>query len=163
MQQSSYVGIDVFKHHLDVAFFGMPNVWRTPNDVSGIAALIRRAAAQEKQREPISSQPLVTGSVEQHLPFLAKQIAAIDETIADAIEVDVMLARRAALLRRWKAAGQTLSLSGRPHHRTLRESVTASRRRAAGKPFARAIVATMRKLLITLSAMVKTTPEYRSA
>ncbi len=70
MQQSSYVGIDVFKHHLDVAFLGGPKVWRTPNDASGIAALIRRAVAQEKQREPIPSQPLVTGSVEQHLPFL---------------------------------------------------------------------------------------------
>jgi hypothetical protein len=42
MQQSSYVGIDVSKHHLDVAFPGVPKVWRTPNDASGIAALVRR-------------------------------------------------------------------------------------------------------------------------
>jgi len=126
MQQSSYVGIDVFKHHLDVAFFGMPKVWRTPNDVSGIAALIRRAAAQEKQREPIPSQPLVTGSIEQHLPFLAKQIA-------DAIEVDVMLARRAALLRRWKPAGQAVSIwPPSPSHAPGKcDSQPAARRRQA--------------------------------
>ena len=42
MQQSSHVGIDVSKHHLDVAFPGVPTVWRTPNDASGIAALVRR-------------------------------------------------------------------------------------------------------------------------
>jgi transposase len=194
MQQSSYVGIDVSKHHLDVAFPGVPKVWRTPNNASGIAALVRRvrrlnsphvvceatggytrrltgdlaveaitlsrvnprqvrdftratgrlaktdeidavailrfadamqppaspvpspeqvrltdlvrrrrqlvdAAAQEKQREPIPGQPLVTSSVERHLAFLAKEIAAIDDAIADAIEADGMLARRAALLR----------------------------------------------------------------
>ncbi|GAA3720264.1 IS110 family transposase [Sphingomonas cynarae] len=194
MQQPKYVGIDVSKHHLDVAFPGVAKVWRTPNDASGIAALVRRvrrlgslhvvceatggytrlltcdlatetvplsrvnprqvrdfaratgrlaktdeidaaailrfadamqplaspapspeqvrltdlvrrrrqlvdAAAQEKQREPIPGQPLVTGSVERHLAFLAKEIAAIDEAIADAIEADATLARRAALLR----------------------------------------------------------------
>jgi transposase len=42
MQQSSYVGIDVSKHYLDVAFPGVPKVWWTPNDASGIAALVRR-------------------------------------------------------------------------------------------------------------------------
>jgi len=42
MHQSSYVGIDVSKHHLDVAFLGVPKVWRTLNDASGIAALVRR-------------------------------------------------------------------------------------------------------------------------
>ena len=194
MQQPRYVGIDVSKHHLDVAFPGVAKVWCTPNDASGIAALVRRvrrlgsphvvceatggytrlltcdlatetvplsrvnprqvrdfaratgrlaktdeidaaailrfadamqplaspapspeqvrltdlvrrrrqlvdAAAQKKQREPIPGQPLVTGSVERHLAFLAKEIAAIDEAIADAIEADATLARRAALLR----------------------------------------------------------------
>jgi transposase len=194
MQQPIYVGIDVSKHHLDVAFPGVPQVWRTPNDATGIAALVRRvsrlnsphvvceatggytrrltgdlaaatvplsrvnprqvrdftratgrlaktdeidaaailrfadamrppaspapspeqvrltdlvrrrrqlvdAAAQEKQREPIPGQPLVTGSIERHLAFLAREIGAIDEAIADAIEADGMLARRAKLLR----------------------------------------------------------------
>jgi transposase len=194
MQQSNYVGVDVSKHHLDVAFPDAPKVWRTPNDAGGIAALVRRmrrlgsphvvceatggytrqltgdlaagavpfsrinprqvrdftratgrlaktdeidatailrfaqamqppaspapapeqlrltdlvrrrrqlvdAAAREKQREPIPGQPLVTGSVERHLAFLATEIAAIDEAIADAIQADPMLARRAALLR----------------------------------------------------------------
>ncbi|WP_298090331.1 IS110 family transposase [uncultured Sphingomonas sp.] len=194
MEQPSYVGIDVSKHHLDVAFPGVPKVWRTPNDASGVAALIRRvrrlgnphvvceatggytrwltgdlatqtvplsrvnprqvrdftratgrlaktdeidalailrfadamqppalpapspeqvrltdlvrrrrqlvdAAAQEKQREPIHGQPFVTGSVERHLAFLATEIAALDQAIADAIEADAALARRAALLR----------------------------------------------------------------
>ena len=42
MQQPSHVGVDVSKHHLDVAFPGVSKVWRTPNDASGIAALIRR-------------------------------------------------------------------------------------------------------------------------
>ena len=42
-------------------------------------------------------------------------------------------------------------------------AATASRLRAAGKPFKLAIVATMRKLLITLNAMVKNNTEYRSA
>ena len=194
MQQPNYVGVDVSKHHLDVAFPGVPKVWRTPNDAGGIAALIRRvcrlssphivceatggytrrlsgdlaaeavalsrvnprqvrdftratgrlaktdeidaaailrfadamqppaspapspehvrltdlvrrrrqlvdAAAQEKQREPIPGQPLVTGSIERHLAFLVEEIAALDHAIADAIEVDATLARRAELLR----------------------------------------------------------------
>lgn len=194
MQQPSHVGIDVSKHHLDIAFPGVSKVWRTPNDASGIAALIRRvrrldsphvvceatggytrrltsdlaaeavplsrvnprqvrdftratgrlaktdeidavailrfadamqppaspvpspeqvrltdlvrrrrqlvdAAAQEKQREAIPDQPLVTGSIERHLAFLIKEIAVIDEAIANAIEADVTLARRAELLR----------------------------------------------------------------
>jgi len=194
MQQPSHVGVDVSKHHLDVAFPGVSKVWRTPNDASGIAALIRRvqrldsphvvceatggytrrltsdlaaeavplsrvnprqvrdftratgrlaktdeidavailrfadamhptaspvpspdqvrltelirrrrqlvdAAAQEKQREPMHGQPFVTGSVERHLAFLATEIAALYQAIADAIEADGMLARRAELLR----------------------------------------------------------------
>ena len=42
MQQPKYVGIDVSKHHLDVAFPGVAKVWRTPNDARGIAALVQR-------------------------------------------------------------------------------------------------------------------------
>lgn len=42
-------------------------------------------------------------------------------------------------------------------------AATTSRLRAAGKPFKLAIVATMRKLLITLNAMLKNNTEYRSA
>ena len=57
------------------------------------------AAAREKQREPIPGQPLVTGSIERHLAFLAEEIAAIDQAIADAIEADATLAHRAELLR----------------------------------------------------------------
>jgi len=33
----SQIGIDVSKHHLDVAFPGVAKVWRTPNDASGIS------------------------------------------------------------------------------------------------------------------------------
>ena len=194
MQQPSHVGVDVSKHHLDVAFPGASKVWRTPNDPDGITALLRRvrrldhpqvvceatggytrklaqslamqaialsrvnprqvrdfaratgrlaktdaidattilrfaaamqppvspapspeqiqltdlvrrrrqlvdAAAQEKQREPIPGQPLVTGSVERHLAFLASEIAAIDQAIAEALQADATLASRAALLR----------------------------------------------------------------
>lgn len=43
MLKRSYVGVDVSKGHLDVAFPGA-KVWRTTNDASGIAALVRRAA-----------------------------------------------------------------------------------------------------------------------
>jgi transposase len=70
-----------------------------------LTELIRRrrqlvdAAAQEKQREPMHGQPFVTSSVERHLAFLATEIAALDQAIADAIEADGMLARRAELLR----------------------------------------------------------------
>ena len=53
----------------------------------------------EKQRERIPDQPLVTGSIERHLAFLAEEIAAIDQAIADATEADTALARRAELLR----------------------------------------------------------------
>jgi len=42
-------------------------------------------------------------------------------------------------------------------------AATTSRLRAAGKPFKLAIVATMRKLLITLNAMVKNNTKYRNA
>lgn len=42
MQQPSHIGVDVSKHHLDVAFPGTLKVWRTPNDAGGIAALVRR-------------------------------------------------------------------------------------------------------------------------
>ncbi|WP_416194321.1 transposase [Sphingomonas mollis] len=42
-------------------------------------------------------------------------------------------------------------------------AATASRLRAAGKPYKLAIVATMRKLFITLSTIVKNNTEYRSA
>ena len=43
MQQArSYVGVDVSKHYLDVAFPDAPSMWRTTNDPAGIAALARR-------------------------------------------------------------------------------------------------------------------------
>ena len=49
MQQIvSYVGIDVSKHHLDVAFPGPAKAWRTTNDRAGIAALARRAARLDR-------------------------------------------------------------------------------------------------------------------
>lgn len=47
-QQASYVGVDVSKHHLDVAFHGTPKVWRTTNTASGIAALVRKARQLER-------------------------------------------------------------------------------------------------------------------
>lgn len=220
MQQPSHVGIDVSKHHLDVAFPGVPKVWRTPNDASGIAALIRRVrrldsphvvreatggytrrltgdlaaetvplsrfnprqmrdftratgrlaktdeidaaailrfadamqppaspapspeqvrltdlvrrrrqlvdtAAQEKQRAPIPGQPLVTGSIEQHLAFLAKEIAAIDEAIAAAIEADGMLARRAELLRSIPVSGSSPPRRWSPNCRNSAPSATS--------------------------------------
>lgn len=39
---TQYVGVDVSKHHLDVAFPGARQVWRTKNDAAGIAALAGR-------------------------------------------------------------------------------------------------------------------------
>lgn len=43
MQQStSYVGVDVSKRHLDVAFSGVAKIWRTTNDQTGIATLTGR-------------------------------------------------------------------------------------------------------------------------
>lgn len=47
-QQPTYIGIDVSKHHLDVAFPGVRQVWRTPNTPAGIAALLRRARRLEQ-------------------------------------------------------------------------------------------------------------------
>jgi hypothetical protein len=45
MQQStSYVGADVSKYHLDVAFPGTRQVWLTKNDALGIKALAKRLA-----------------------------------------------------------------------------------------------------------------------
>jgi len=55
-------------------------------------------------------------------------------------------------------AALTIARSGKGHL-----AATTSRLREAGKPFKLAIVATMRKLLITLNAMVKNNTEYRSA
>ena len=42
MEQPSYFSIDVSKHRLDVAVPGMPKLWRTSNDASGIAAQVRQ-------------------------------------------------------------------------------------------------------------------------
>ena len=48
MQEArSYIGVDVSKDHLDVAFPGA-RPWRTKNDATGIAALARRAARLER-------------------------------------------------------------------------------------------------------------------
>jgi transposase len=47
-QQVSYVGIDVAKYHLDVAFPDARQVWRTSNDGKGIAALTRRLRRWER-------------------------------------------------------------------------------------------------------------------
>jgi transposase len=47
-QQASYIGIDVAKHHLDVAFPDARKVWRTSNDSKGIAALSRRLRRWEQ-------------------------------------------------------------------------------------------------------------------
>lgn len=41
-QRASYVGVDIAKHHLDVAFPEVTKVWRTSNDTKGIAAFSRR-------------------------------------------------------------------------------------------------------------------------
>jgi len=43
----TFIGIDVSKDHLDVAFAGQAKVWRVGNDDKGIAALGRRLAARE--------------------------------------------------------------------------------------------------------------------
>jgi transposase len=49
MQQNPhYVGVDVSKHHLDVAFPDTHRVWRTANDAQGIAALVRRVRRLER-------------------------------------------------------------------------------------------------------------------
>jgi transposase len=47
-QQADYVGIDVAKHHLDIAFPDARQVWRTSNDSKGIAALSRRLRRLER-------------------------------------------------------------------------------------------------------------------
>lgn len=47
-QQHSDIGVDVSKHHLDVAFPDAPRVWRTTNDPAGIAALVLRARRLER-------------------------------------------------------------------------------------------------------------------
>ncbi len=53
MQQSiSYVGVDVSKHHLDIAVpghaLGTRQVWRTKNDAGGIKAPARRMAVLDR-------------------------------------------------------------------------------------------------------------------
>jgi hypothetical protein len=49
MQQStSYVGADVSKYHLDVAFPGTRQVWRTKYDALGIKALAKRLAVLDR-------------------------------------------------------------------------------------------------------------------
>lgn len=49
MQQlTNYVGVDVSKHHLDVAFPGVRQIWRTKNDATGIAALAGRIARLDR-------------------------------------------------------------------------------------------------------------------
>ncbi len=49
MQHSaSYVGVDVSKHHLDVAFPGTRRVWRTRNDAAGIKALAERLVGLDR-------------------------------------------------------------------------------------------------------------------
>lgn len=55
-------------------------------------------------------------------------------------------------------AALTIARSGKGHL-----AATTNRLREAGKPFKLAIVATMRKLLITLNAMVKNNTKYRTA
>lgn len=45
LQTPTYVGADVSKAHLDVAFPTQPKVWRTSNDAAGVAALAERLAA----------------------------------------------------------------------------------------------------------------------
>ena len=47
-QPMSCVGVDVSKHHLDVAFPGTRQVWRTKNDVVGIKALAKRLAVLDR-------------------------------------------------------------------------------------------------------------------
>lgn len=42
---ATFIGIDVSKRHLDVAFPGLAQVWRTANDGPGIAALVRKLKA----------------------------------------------------------------------------------------------------------------------
>lgn len=49
-QPCSYVGVDVSKHHLDVAFPDGRRVWRTRNDAGGIAALMRKVRGLERPR-----------------------------------------------------------------------------------------------------------------
>jgi transposase len=65
---------------------------------------------------------------------------------------------RPSVRRSLYVATLTIARSGKGHL-----AATTSRLREAGKPFKLAIVATMRKLLITLNAMVKNNTEYRSA
>lgn len=44
LNPNTFVGVDVSKAHLDVAFPDTPKVWRTPDNAGGIAALGRRLA-----------------------------------------------------------------------------------------------------------------------
>lgn len=56
-------------------------------------------AAMEKQRSTQPDEAMIIASIKAHLTFLAGQIASLDALIAEQIEQDRELARRAGLLR----------------------------------------------------------------
>ena len=65
-QQPTYVGVDVSKAHLDVAFPGQ-KPWRTGNNAAGIAALKRRLANLESPHLVCEATGRLTRSLQQSL------------------------------------------------------------------------------------------------
>lgn len=65
-QQPTYVGVDVSKAHLDVAFPGK-KPWRTGNDTAGIAALKRRLARLDSPHLVCEATGRFTRSLQQSL------------------------------------------------------------------------------------------------
>lgn len=74
LETRTYIGVDVSKDHLDIAFPGTSKVWRTANDAAGIAALARRAQrliAPQLVCEATGryTRPLMRGMAERGVPI----------------------------------------------------------------------------------------------
>lgn len=65
-QQPTFVGVDVSKAHLDVAF-SSKTLWRTSNDTAGIAALTRRLARLDRPHLVCEATGRHTRSLQQSL------------------------------------------------------------------------------------------------
>jgi hypothetical protein len=74
MQQvTSYIGVDVSKDHLDIAFPGV-RPWRTRNDATGIAMLARKATRLEQPQRVCEAtggytRALVQGMAQAAIPL----------------------------------------------------------------------------------------------
>lgn len=70
----TFIGVDVSKDHLDVAFAGSAKVWRTGNDPAGIAALGRKLAGLDAPQLVCEAtggytRKLVHGLVERRIAY----------------------------------------------------------------------------------------------